>query len=164
VSRYPVGADFIRPKPVYAITKSDYWEEIAMLKSIMLPAAAVALAVAAWVLLPMRSHEAAAQSGPLLINAVDYDIVPGQVDNFLAALKENGAAAVKEPGCREFDITVSQKDPNHVFIFEVYDNAAAAEAHQATEHFKKYKAATTGMAAKREVRPLWSVAMNIKGM
>jgi hypothetical protein len=27
----------------------------------------------------------------------------------------------QEPGCREFNITLSQKDPNHVFIFEVCD-------------------------------------------
>jgi quinol monooxygenase YgiN len=134
-----------------------------MLKSIMMTAA-VALLVTAGVLLPVRSHEALAQSGPLFISAVEYDIVPGQVDNFLAALKENGAASVKEPGCRELDITVSQKDPNHVFIFEVYENAAAAEAHAATEHFKKYKAITKDMVAKREAKLLWSVAMNMKGM
>jgi hypothetical protein len=36
-----------------------------MLKSIMMPAAAIAIAVTAWLLLPMRSHEALAQSGPL---------------------------------------------------------------------------------------------------
>ncbi|MGA3307948.1 MAG: antibiotic biosynthesis monooxygenase [Xanthobacteraceae bacterium] len=134
-----------------------------MLKSIMMTAA-VALLVTAGVLLPVRSHEALAQSGPLFISAVEYDIVPGQVDNFLAALKENGAASVKEPGCRELDISVSQKDPNHVFIFEVYENAAAAEAHTATEHFKKYKAITKDMVAKREAKLLWSVAMNMKGM
>ncbi len=124
---------------------------------------AVALAVVALLLLQARNHEAAAQSGRLHIAAVDYDIVPGQVDNFLAALKENGAASVKEPGCREFDIMVSQTDPNHVFILEVYENAAAVEEHIATEHFKKYKAATAGMSAKREARLLSSVAMNIKG-
>ncbi len=134
-----------------------------MLKSIMMTAA-VALLVTAGVLLPVRSPEALAQSGPLFISVVEYDIVPGQVDNFLAALKENGAASVKEPGCRELDISVSQKDPNHVFIFEAYENAAAAEAHTATEHFKKYKAITKDMVAKREAKLLWSVAMNMKGM
>jgi (4S)-4-hydroxy-5-phosphonooxypentane-2,3-dione isomerase len=134
-----------------------------MLKSITVTAA-IALAVTAWVLLPMRSDPALAQSGPFLINAVEYDVVPGQVDNFLAALKENGAAAVKEPGCREFNISVSQKDPNHVLIYEVYNDAAAAEAHTATEHFKKYKAATAGMTTKREAKSYSSVAMNMKGM
>ncbi|MFY9895535.1 MAG: antibiotic biosynthesis monooxygenase [Xanthobacteraceae bacterium] len=134
-----------------------------MLKSVAI-IGVVLLAAIAVVLLPMRNREAAAQSGPLLINAVEYDVVPGQVDNFLAALKENGAASVKEPGCREFDIAVSQKDPNHVFILEVYNNAAAAEAHTATEHFKKYKAATAGMTTKREARSYSSVAMNMNGM
>jgi autoinducer 2-degrading protein len=134
-----------------------------MLKSVAIPGAVILAAIAA-VLLPMRSHEAAAQSGPLLINAVEYDIVPGQVDNFLAALKENGAASVKEPGCREFDIAVSQKDPNHVLIFEVYNDAAAAQAHRETDHFKKYAATTKDMIAKREVRSFSSIAMNMKGM
>jgi len=135
-----------------------------MLKSLTISAAALTLAVAAWMLLPLRSHEAAADTGPLYINAVDLDIQPGQIDKYLDLLKVNGAAAVKEPGCREFNITVSQKDPNHVFIFEVYDNAAALETHRATDHFKTYAAATKDMVAKRDVRAMSSVAMNMKGM
>jgi (4S)-4-hydroxy-5-phosphonooxypentane-2,3-dione isomerase len=135
-----------------------------MLKSLTLSAAAIALAVTSWLVLPLRGHEAAAQSGPLYINAVNVDIAPGQVDKFLAALKENGAAAVKEPGCREFNITVAQNDPNHVFVFEVYDSAAALEAHRATDHFKKYAAATKDLVTKRDVRAFSSVAMNMKGM
>ena len=46
----------------------------------------------------------AAQSAGMFVNAVDLDIVPAERDNFLAAIKENGAAAAKEPGCRRFDI------------------------------------------------------------
>ena len=135
-----------------------------MLKKIIVPAAALAVAVGAWTLLPLRGHQAAADTAPLYVNAVDLDIQPGQIDKFLAALKVNGAAAVKEPGCREFNITVSQKDPNHVFIFEVYDSAAALDAHRATDHFKAYAAATKEMVAKREVRGLNAVAFNLKGM
>jgi len=134
-----------------------------MLKSIV-ASGAVALAVTAWVLLPMRGHDALAQSGPFQVNVVDIDVVPGQIDAYLAALKENGAASVTEPGCREFDIAVSQKDPNHVLIYEVYNDAAAAQAHRETDHFKKYAAATKDMVAKREARGFSSVAMNMKGM
>ena len=115
-------------------------------------------------MLLMPSADAQAQSAPLYINAVDIDVVAGQVDNYLAALKENAAMAVKEPGCREFDITVSQKDPNHVFIFEVYDSAAALDAHRQTDHYKKYAATTKDMVAKRESHPLSSFSMNMKGM
>ncbi|HXW42981.1 MAG TPA: putative quinol monooxygenase [Xanthobacteraceae bacterium] len=133
-----------------------------MLRSIALTTA-VALSVAAWLLVPARDQEAAAQSGKLFIAAVEYDVVPGKVDEFLAAVTENGAASVKEPGCREFDVAVSQTDPNHVFILEVYDNEDAQKSHVTTDHFKKYKAATAGMTTKRQEQRLWSVAMNLKG-
>ena len=134
-----------------------------MLKSITITGA-VALAVMAFVTLPMPSYQVVAESGPLQVNAVDIDVVPGQIDNYLVALKENGAASVHEPGCREFNILLSQKDPNHVLIFEVYNDAAAAQAHRETDHFKKYAATTKDMVAKREVRSFSSIAMNMKGM
>jgi quinol monooxygenase YgiN len=133
-----------------------------MLKSITVTAA-VALAIAVWLLIPAPNQKASAQSGQLFIAAVEYDVVPGKVDDFLAAVKENGAASVKEPGCREFDIAVSQTDANHVYILEVYDNEDAQKAHVTTDHFKKYKAATAGMTTKRQEQRLWSVAMNLKG-
>jgi quinol monooxygenase YgiN len=133
-----------------------------MSKTFMI-ACAAALSLAAWSLSPMPRSQVFAQSGPFYINAVDIDVVPGQIDAYVAALKENGAAAVHEPGCHEFNITVSPKDPNHVFIFEVYDNAAAFEAHRATDHFKKYAATTKEMVAKRDARAFASVAMNMKG-
>lgn len=134
-----------------------------MSKRFIIACVAAALSLAAWSLAPMPGGQVSAQSGPFYINAVDIDVVAGQIDAYLAALKENGAASVHEPGCHEFNITVSPKDPNHVFIFEVYDNAAAFEAHRATDHFKKYAATTKEMVAKRDARALTSVAMNSKG-
>jgi autoinducer 2-degrading protein len=123
---------------------------------------AATLAFAA-LLLPSSHDQALAQSAGLTVVAVDLDIAPGQIDNYLAAIKENGAAAVKEPGCREFNISVSEKDPNHVLLFEVYDNAAALEAHRATDHFKKYAATVKEMVAKRDIRMFTSAAFNSKG-
>jgi len=134
-----------------------------MLKTIPVAAAAIALSVTAWMLLPTTSEQAAAQPGSLYVNAVDLDIVPAEFDKFIEQIKENGAAAVKEPGCREFNILVSAKNPHHVFLFEVYDSAAALDAHRATDHFKKYQAATANMVAKREVRGMSPIAMNSKG-
>ena len=126
-------------------------------------ASLTAMAIIAAALCPaIQSEPAAAQSTGLYVNAVDLDIVPAEMDKYMAAIKENGAAAVTEPGCREFNITVQASNPNHVFLFEVYDNEAALQAHRATPHFKKYQAATANMVAKREVRAFTSVAMNTK--
>src|SRR5437763_269474 len=80
-------------------------------------------------------------------------------DTHLTAVKELGAASVKEAGFRQQYITISQNDPNHVLLFEAWDNAAAHAAHVATDRFKKYQAITGNMIAKRNVRTFSSVAM-----
>lgn len=131
-----------------------------MLKSYGNSAAAMAIVVAAFLAMP--SQRVSAQSDGPIVNAIDLDIAPAELDKYLAAVKENGAATVKEPGCREFNIMVSATDPNHVFLFEVYDNDAAAQAHRTTEHFKKYAATTANMVTARNVRPMKPIAFNLK--
>jgi autoinducer 2-degrading protein len=138
--------------------------EIAMLKSIVTPIAAIALSVAAWLLLPMRSHEVAAQSGPFFILVVEMDVVPAELDKYMVAIKENAIGCVKEPGCREFNVTVSENDPNHLLLFEVFSNAAAWNEHRATDVFKKFQADTANMTDHRVIKKFSSVAINIKGM
>jgi autoinducer 2-degrading protein len=131
-----------------------------MIKSVWISAIAITL-FAAGAMLSLPDQRAAAQSAGMYVNAVDLDIVPAERDNYLAALTENGKASVTEPGCHAFNIQVLASDPNHVFIYEVYDNEAALQAHRATEHFKKYAAATAKMVAKREARPMSIVAANV---
>jgi quinol monooxygenase YgiN len=138
-------------------------EELHMRNSVYLSAAAAALLLAGAALFALPGRDAVAQAGGVYVNAVDLDIKPGDMAKFIDAVKENGAAAVKEPGCREFNITVLAKDPNHVFLYEVYDNEAALNAHRATDHFKKFAATTVDMVAKRDVRAMSVVAFNAKG-
>jgi autoinducer 2-degrading protein len=129
-----------------------------MLKSVAMSSLAIALGLTAW-LLPMRGDQATAQPGPLHILVVEYDIAPGEIDKYLTAVKELGVATVKEAGFRQLSVTVSKDDPNHVLLFEAWDNAAAHAAHVKTDPFKKYQATTGNMIAKRNVRIFSSVAM-----
>ena len=84
---------------------------------------------------------AGAQGGPGgFVLAVELEIVPSELENFRAAIKENGQAAVREePGCRQFNIASQKDEPTRILLFEVYDNAEAFAAHQATPHFKKIR-------------------------
>jgi (4S)-4-hydroxy-5-phosphonooxypentane-2,3-dione isomerase len=133
-----------------------------MLKSISIAAATLALCVVGAMMLPIPGQQVAAQSAGLFVNAVDLDIVPAEREKFLAAITENGMASVKEPGCRRFDILNLGSDPNHFFLYEIYDNEAALKAHRETPHFKKYAATTANMVAKREARPMSVIASNAK--
>jgi quinol monooxygenase YgiN len=60
-------------------------------------------------------------------------------------------------------VLVLANRPNHVFLFEVYDNEAALAAHRETPHFKKYFSAAANMVADRNVRGMSVIAMNAKG-
>ena len=133
-----------------------------MRTSVLMSVAAIAL-IAAATLLPLPSRDAAAQSAGVYINAVDLDIVPSETAKFLEAVKENGEFAVKEPGCREFNITVLTSNPNHVFLYEVYDNEAALNSHRNSDHFKKFQATTANMVSGRNVRAMSLIAFNSKG-
>ncbi len=103
---------------------------------------------------------AAAQAGGVYVNAVDLVIIPSEMSKFVEAIKEN--ASNKEPGCREFNVLVLANRPNHVFLFEVYDNEAALAAHRETAHFKKFFATAGSMIADRNVRAMSVIAMNAK--
>ena len=128
-----------------------------MLKSVAMSSLAFALGLTAW-LMPMRGEQATAQA-PLHILVVEYEIAPGEIDKYLTAVKELGAATVKEPGFRQLNITISKDDPRHVLLFEAWDNAEAHAAHVKTDRFKQYQATTGSMIAKRNVRTFSSVAM-----
>ncbi len=125
----------------------------------------MALLIAALMLLPAPGRQASAQgaSGPFVL-VVELEIVPSELENFRAAIKENGQAAVRdEPGCREFNIVFEKDSPTRVFLFEVYDNAEAFAAHQASAHFKKYAATTANMIKSRKRIEMVAVALNAKG-
>jgi (4S)-4-hydroxy-5-phosphonooxypentane-2,3-dione isomerase len=145
------------------ITKSAAAEENHMRKSILMCAAAASLPIGAALLISMPSRDAAAQSSDGYINIVDLNIKPADLASFLVAAKENAAASVKDPGCREFNIVVSRTDPNNVVFFEVYDNEAALDVHRATDHYKKYQAAAASMVASRNLKAMAPIALNSSG-
>jgi (4S)-4-hydroxy-5-phosphonooxypentane-2,3-dione isomerase len=128
-----------------------------MIKSTMFLCAAV-LAFAGW--LQPNGNRALAQSAPLYINLADIDLYPASIDKFMAALKANAAASVQEAGCREIEIGIPQDNPQHVFIFEIYNSAGAWDSHQATAHFLKFYGIAAPLMSKLDLKPFSSVALN----
>ena len=90
----------------------------------------------------------------MFVLSVDLRIKPENVESFIAKAVENAQHSRKEPGCRQFDVSVDPKDPAHVLLYEVYDDEKAFEAHQQGAHFKKYVAEAVPLLASRE-RHIW---------
>jgi autoinducer 2-degrading protein len=163
-----------------------------MLKSAMMRAAGIALAVVASMLF-LRGHEAAAQTTPpaapqaaapapaapqaapapppvaaqpvsdataFYVNIVDLEISPSSMSKFMADLSDDVKGTLSEAGLHEIDSNVGQNDPNHVFIFEVYNNSAAWDAHQKTATYAKFVGLTMMMIKNYNIRPFTSLALN----
>ncbi len=43
-----------------------------------------------------------------------------------------------EPGCRQFDVVTPDGGADRVVLYEIYDDAAAFEAHKRTPHFAAF--------------------------
>ncbi|HZD47172.1 MAG TPA: antibiotic biosynthesis monooxygenase [Silvibacterium sp.] len=59
-------------------------------------------------------------------------------DEIREALRAVTEASRKEPGCATYIPHIVDGDADTVVIYEQYKDAAAADAHRASAHFKKY--------------------------
>lgn len=82
---------------------------------------------------------------------VTFTLKPDTRKVFLPLMTENAATSLQqEPGCHQFDICLGD-DPVTVFLYEIYDDRAAFEAHLASTHFQSFDTAVAGMIAAKTV-------------
>lgn len=82
---------------------------------------------------------------------VAFRAKPEHRERFREAMLENAAASrTAEPGCRLFDVCESA-DGSEIFLYEIYDSEAAFQAHLATDHYRRFNAATTPWVADKRV-------------
>jgi quinol monooxygenase YgiN len=97
-----------------------------------------------------------AREGQFVIVA-EFEIRPEGLDRFLELAKVDASQSVaKEPGCRQFDVTVD-RESHRVVLYEVYDDEAAFEAHLQTPHLKTFRAGIEPLVVSRNVRRLTRV-------
>jgi quinol monooxygenase YgiN len=83
---------------------------------------------------------------------VTFRLHPGRMEEFLKPMLTNARASLRdEPGCRRFDVLTDPGRPDEVFLYEIYDNAAAFDAHRATPHYAAFEPAVAGMVADKIV-------------
>jgi len=85
----------------------------------------------------------------------EFQLKPGQRDRFLGVAKADAEASVRdEPGCRHFDILVTDEAPDTIWLHEVYDDAVAFEAHLKTPHFARFDRDSQALVSSSNVRRL----------
>lgn len=86
----------------------------------------------------IRSGQRGRIAGMLVVH-VNIQVVPDQVEAFLAASRANATASLQEPGILRFDVIQDLADPAHVMLVEVYRDEAATVAHKETAHYAAWR-------------------------
>ena len=80
-------------------------------------------------------------TSPRFVVIAEFEVKPGRMKDFLALALDDARCSVEhEPGCRTFDVSLDEGDPNAVVFYEVYDDRAAFDAHLATPHLARFRA------------------------
>ena len=83
---------------------------------------------------------------------VTVHVAEGRMEAFMPLMMENARASVAdEPGCRQFDVLSDPARPTEVFLYELYDDAAAFDAHRETAHYARFDSAVSEMIVEKRV-------------
>ena len=90
---------------------------------------------------------------------VTFRIKPDHMARFLPLTLANAQTSLRdEIGCRRFDVLTDPSRPDEVFLYELYEDAAAFDVHLASDHFHAFDKAVGDMIAQKDIRTYTSVA------
>lgn len=88
----------------------------------------------------------------MLVVSAEFQIQEKSRDAFTDLLLENARAAMEtEPGCRQFDVSISRRNPDIVFVYELYDDKECFKSHAASTHYQRFDEATKEMITNRSI-------------
>ena len=84
---------------------------------------------------------------------VTFQIEARHFEAFMPLMQEISKTSLHiVEGCHQFDVLTDASRPNAVFLYELYIDRAAFDAHLASAHFQSFDAAVAPMIAKKEVQ------------
>ncbi len=75
----------------------------------------------------------------MLIVHVYVHVKPENVDDFIAASRENARGSVQEPGVVRFDLIQQDDDLTRFVLVEIYRTADDPAKHKATPHYAAWR-------------------------
>ena len=88
---------------------------------------------------------------------VVFEVRQENAQMFSARVQRQAEDSLTEPGCQRFDVWQAPADPAKTFLYEIYDDRAAFDAHLASEHFKAFDAEVGPWVVQKTVET-WTIA------
>ena len=94
----------------------------------------------------------------MLAVCVDFEVDLASLDAFLTIMQKNASDSLaNEVGCHQFDITQDLQNPTKIFLYELYDDAAAFDLHKKASHYLEFNQLASEMATAKSVRLLQKI-------
>lgn len=88
----------------------------------------------------------------MYVLTVDFFVKPEHLGDFMPEMLSNAVRSLQtEPGCSQFDVSVSPADPNHIFLYEIYDDEPAFQQHLVSAHFTQFNEVTADWISDKKV-------------
>ena len=95
----------------------------------------------------------------MFVVTVTFEVKPGHEAAFLARVRRQAEDSLsREPDCLQFDVCRPTGGDDTVFLYEIYSDEAAFQAHMETAHFKDFNAAVEPWVAGKQVQTWLRVA------
>ena len=86
----------------------------------------------------------------MLALIVSVRIKPDKRQRFLEAIEDDAISSERdEPGCLRFNVLQDEADENHFYLYEIYRDKQAFEAHRQTPHLKRFAEMAAEAVAER---------------
>lgn len=84
---------------------------------------------------------------------VTFQLTPNTADAFMSLMHRNAETSLRdERGCHQFDVLSDSSKPDMVFLYELYADRAAFDAHLASGHFKTFDTSVASMIATKDMQ------------
>jgi len=88
----------------------------------------------------------------MFVVTVFFEIKPERIEAFREAMVRQAARCLAlEPGCRQFDVCQDPQVATSFFLYEVYADEAAFEAHRSSQHFADFGPTVKDWIASRKL-------------
>ncbi|MCP3867899.1 MAG: antibiotic biosynthesis monooxygenase [Gammaproteobacteria bacterium] len=88
----------------------------------------------------------------MFVVTVEFLSKPEHREAFMEAMTQQAQHSLEREGsCLQFDVCRDPKNPDRVFLYEIYSDEAVFQAHLKSSHFLAFNEATTNWVAGKSV-------------
>jgi quinol monooxygenase YgiN len=94
----------------------------------------------------------------MFVVSVEFLIHPQHESEFReTVLKQARNSLTREADCHRFDVSIDAKDGCRVFLYELYTDEAAYQAHRQTPHYHEFSTRVANWVAQKDIKHWQSV-------